>query len=439
MPRILPRLLKKIESQAHKQKFFKFSLPRKRIRKSLYKPPLQAPSFQPSHHARSILLTPLNPITNAKDYVKHKRIPPSLNKPGKVDPNDVDPARQMSKDEMRWWANPYLRMLSSPIRTCLVTQRRVPSGRFEFSYQPTYIDDVHLDMLIRLTGMRIPSSNPHRDKRNQAKLVPDGILHPKYTNRKVSGGMYTLCWRQAIRQLERGAYKRISAELSLYSSLEHQIAHLLRLRILQEFELLAECLEFSVKRHKNLGATPILRRLTYDEWGLMRSTGSLPCQNALAILICPPLNRNWRTGERPKGSFSALPPADEHALTNLPPTSTLISASEDVSLEEVSDTLPQLQVPLYNCISAFPSVSQRAALHTLLLRILTTERFVKTFNKNNRNSHLIKPSRKHSPAFLLCADENTIHRGDSAAVALALWRLRMYDSEGWQSPQHNTT
>ncbi|KAH9482834.1 hypothetical protein JR316_0004934 [Psilocybe cubensis] len=402
MPRILPRLLKKIESQAHKQKFFKFSLPRKRIRKSLYKPPLQAPSFQPSHHARSILLTPLNPITNAKDYVKHKRIPPSLNKPGKVDPNDVDPARQMSKDEMRWWANPY-------------------------------------HMLIRLTGMRIPSSNPHRDKRNQAKLVPDGILHPKYTNRKVSGGMYTLCWRQAIRQLERGAYKRISAELSLYSSLEHQIAHLLRLRILQEFELLAECLEFSVKRHKNLGATPILRRLTYDEWGLMRSTGSLPCQNALAILICPPLNRNWRTGERPKGSFSALPPADEHALTNLPPTSTLISASEDVSLEEVSDTLPQLQVPLYNCISAFPSVSQRAALHTLLLRILTTERFVKTFNKNNRNSHLIKPSRKHSPAFLLCADENTIHRGDSAAVALALWRLRMYDSEGWQSPQHNTT
>lgn len=290
-------------------------------------------------------------------------------------------------------------------------------------------------MLIRLTGMRIPLAILQREKKKVAKLVPDGLLHPKYTNRKVSSGLYALCWRQAIRQLEKGAYKRMSPELSLYSHLEHQIAHLLRLRILQEFELLTERLEYAVKHRRNLGTSTVVRRLTYEEWGSMRSTGSLPCQNALAVLIVPPPNRNGLTKERPKGSLSALPPTDEHTLKNPPPTSTLLSASEDSSIEEISDVLPQLRIPLYNSISAFPSRSQRAALHAFLLRILTAERFVKTFYaKKKKNSHIIKPSNKPSHAFLLCGDENTVHRGDSAAVALALWRLRMYDSVGWESP-----
>lgn len=270
-----------------------------------------------------------------------------------------------------------------------------------------------------------------------AKLVPDGLLHPKYTNRNVSGGLYVLCWRKAITQLEKGAYKRMSPELTLYSHLEQQVAHLLRLRVLQEFELLTERLEYAVKHHRNFGTSPVLRRLTREEWGLMRSTGSLPCQNAVAVLIVPPPNRNGLTKERPKGSLSALPPTDEHVLKNPPPTSILLSAVEDSSNEEISNVLPPLQIPLYNSIAAFPSRSQRAALHALLLRILTAERFVKRFyaKQDPISQPIIKrdSSTKGSHAFLLCADENTVHRGDSTAVALALWRLRMYDSEGWGS------
>lgn len=169
----------------------------------------------------------------------------------------------------------------------------------------------------------------------------------------------------------------------------------------------------------------------------MKSTGSIPYQNAVAVLVVPPVNRRSNPKRKAlKGSMSAMPASDEHNLKDLPPTSTLLSISSQPNQQELSNILPLGQVPLYNSITAFPSRSQRIALYSLLMRILTAERFVKrAYSKKKKELAGSDPSpstSKGSHAFLLCADGKAMKRGDPTAVAMALWRLRMYDSEGWE-------
>ena len=293
------------------------------------------------------------------------------------------------------------------------------------------IELTSIDLLIRLVGMQLPSDEQPGAK-PMAKLVPDGILHPKYTNRKVSKGTYVLCWRKAVELLQKGSYKRLSHDLSLYPNLAQHIAHLLRLRVLQEFELLADRMSYDFDRRKRLGnpsPDTILRRLTYEEYGSMRATGSVPYQNAVAVLVLPPVNKDVGTGQRPEGSMSQLPPEDEHIPPNAPPTSTLLKTSDDFD-EDLPGTISPLRIPLYNAASAFPSRSQRAALYSLLMRILKTEEHVRGLHPKIAQPRSPE-NQKSSHAFLLCSDNKTAKRGDPAAIALALWRLRMYDSEGW--------
>ncbi|KAF8914076.1 hypothetical protein CPB84DRAFT_1758320 [Gymnopilus junonius] len=286
-------------------------------------------------------------------YVRHKSRPPSLSQPQISASVPPDPPRQMTPAEFAWWSNPY-----------------------------------HL--LIRLVGMQVPPTRLPSGKRSVA---------------------------QTLEQLERGGYKRLSPDLSLYPNLMHHIAHLL------QFRLLADSLWFAVRTHQRLGIpNPILRRLTREEWGLMRTTGSLPYQNAVAVLIVPPVNKDVTTKRRPTPSFSSLPPQDEHCPPTLPPTSTLLDSSVK-SPNDLPDAISSLQIPLYNSVSAFPSRSQRAALHSLLLRILDAERYLKYLHLQRGESF----SEKH----LHHPRAATPKRGDPAAVARALWRLRMYDSEGW--------
>jgi hypothetical protein len=285
--------------------------------------------------------------------------------------------------------------------------------------------------------MRLPSADDgvQSKKKNSppdVTLVPDGLLHSKYVSRKVGGSaIYALCWRKVIQRLHPGSHRRISGKLALPPSLPEYIAHLLRLRVLQELEFLTERLEYAMRSGKNLGnPAVILRRLSYDEWGSLKSTGIIPYPNAVAVLIVPQPNRHPVTKERPTPSMSASPPEDEERPEARPPLSELMPNS-DTSLHDETDTLPHLEIPLYNSITAFPSRSQRAALFQFLTRILAAERFLKRLHL--KKNHLMSDSSygKRSHAFVLCSDNRTIRRGDSAAVARALWRLRMYEGDGW--------
>jgi hypothetical protein len=236
-----------------------------------------------------------------------------------------------------------------------------------------------------------------------------------------------------VLKLQKGRFKRISPHVSYSPRLPDYITHLLRLRVLQEFELLAERLEYRVKTFKRQKpySTVILRRLTRAEWGLMRSSGFIPYQNALAVLILPPVNKDVVTGTRPEGSMSAAPTEVDHRTKPATrPLSVLMPASQNMDTE----LAPQAVVPLYNGATAFPDRFQRSALYSILVRILVSERFEKKRRDTGasplRNEEV--ESSKASHAFLLCSDEDTGKRGDVASVARALWRLRMFEGEGWQ-------
>lgn len=294
--------------------------------------------------------------------------------------------------------------------------------------------------------MRIPPADDATQSNKKLSspvvtLVPDGVLHNKYFSRKLGGSaVHVLCWRKAVQLLHPGSHRRISGKIVFPSSLSDYIAHLLRLRVLQELELLTERLEYAMRSGKNLGNPAcILRRLSYIEWGTLKSTGTIPYQNAVAVLVVPQPNRHPVTKERPVPSMSASPPDDEEYPESVPPLSELMSNS-DTALHDETGSLPHLEIPVYNSITAFPSRSQRAALYQFLTRILAVERFLKRLHLKKANfkpdtcepeNGQGSPARKGSHAFMLCSDNKTIQRGDSAAVALALWRLRMYEGDGW--------
>lgn len=170
MPRIIPRLKEQIKKQVNLPTYFPFPKPKRK--KSLYRPPRPIPSFRPSDYPTSILLAPDNPITSSWDYKRHKTLPPAIIPPS-LDSSQIDKPRVMTSDEFRWWSNPYraflfffghlhpfsrsssVRMLASPLRHCIVTNRTLPSGEF------FHLDDHILFMTINITIYRF-SYTPDR-------------------------------------------------------------------------------------------------------------------------------------------------------------------------------------------------------------------------------------------------------------------------------------
>ncbi|KAL0070896.1 hypothetical protein AAF712_002117 [Marasmius tenuissimus] len=228
---------------------------------------------------------------------------------------------------------------------------------------------------------------------------------------------------------EKGAQRRFSADL--HDLLGKQIHHLLRLRVLQEIQLLLEQVGF---RRKGLAHQTLIRRLTRREWDQFRSTGILPIENAAAVLIVPPVGRDPVTKERPTPSMSSSPPSHEPEERENPndaatrPLSELlpVSPQSSSSTSDPPEKLATHQVPVYHGVSMFPDRIQRAALHKLLSQVLNVERKAR-FGRTRGSS----PEEKPSHAFVLLADENTIQHGDVAALAIALWRIRMFEGSGW--------
>ncbi|GLB33654.1 hypothetical protein LshimejAT787_0105380 [Lyophyllum shimeji] len=420
MPRILPRLLAQIERTAEQQSSWTpFVLPRRRP-KSLHKPVPPRPSFHPVHYAKSILLgSPgTNPITSSRVYLRHKSLPPRprLSRRVKTRKDCHDHPRAMTEQERQWWSSPYLRMLASPIRQCVATERFMPN-----------------DFLIRLAHMHLPASLLPAGERTSTPaqvVLPDGLQHSKFTVRKSDKANYILCNRAALTILTEYRAKRLSPTgASIHPHLADQIAHLLRLRVLQELELLADQLQADLDRpgRRPKYKSRIIRRLTRDEWDALRSDGTIPYPGAIAVLVVPPLQKDPITKQRPEPSMSAAPPKPEDVTTpkSAIPMCTLhpvAPAAWDPALGD--GILPEERVPLYNGVALFPARSQRAALHALLTRLLGIER---------RSRHAgAEPAQcaRASHAFLLCSDTESVLRGDVAAVAIALWRVRMFEDTG---------
>lgn len=207
----------------------------------------------------------------------------------------------------------------------------------------------------------------------------------------------------------------------------------------------------------------ILRRLTRFEFKALRETGIIPYPDAVAVLVVPPVNRDPTTKLRPRPSqepeipsSESGPPPDSMHKKALPPLSSLhyvnvpkgvLEQGMDRPLETPFSTfLPSARVPLYNGVTMFPSPPHRATLHKLLAKLLDIER---QFRGARPTSEMRTTSReglerakgdaKASHAFLLLSNEQTVRCADTAALAIALWRLRMWEGdafadkvEGWE-------
>lgn len=237
------------------------------------------------------------------------------------------------------------------------------------------------------------------------------------------------------------------------------IGYLLRLRILQELEVLTGALKRNSGRHEfDCDTDPaILRRLTRSEFKTLRETGAIPYSGAVAILVVPPVNRDPKTKLRPQLSREPEIPSSEPStspessykkallpLSDLHHVSVPEQGMEHPLGSPLFTFLPNACVPLYNGITMFPSPPHRAALHKLLTELLDIERQFRgtrlgspTVNREERVR--AKGDAKASHAFLLLSNEQTVKRADTAALAIALWRLRMWEgdtcvdkAEGWE-------
>jgi len=186
---------------------------------------------------------------------------------------------------------------------------------------------------------------------------------------------------------------------------------------------------------------PLVRRLTRTEWTELKKNGTIPFENAVALLVVPPLNRNPETKKRPTPSMSSLPEGGEVPVLSRQRTALPVSALHLSAQQNADDSkgvgvkleLPRVSIPLYNGVALFPSLGQRAALHQKLNELLMVERRARW-----RNSTAQEPSRadadagqKASHAYLLLSDSETILRADSVPLAIALWRVRLWEGGGW--------
>ncbi|KAK0242866.1 hypothetical protein EDD85DRAFT_947019 [Armillaria nabsnona] len=416
MPRILPRLIAKLADQPAQQ-HQRFLVKRKR-KFSRHEPVPPRPSFDPEQYSESILLSPDNPITSSRQHVRRKSLPPRVfvAKGAKPRQGSMERPREMTAEERRWWSSPYLRMLSSSTRRCIITQQDLPT-----------------DFMIRLGLLQLPAPRANRSD-NRSIIMPDGLEHSKFATRRSGRSTYVLCWKRVFDNLDPNMFRRVTANPHLHSLVVKQISHLLRVRVLQELQLLAEQMQHWSTR---LPVPPILRRLTREEFKDVKNTGTIPYPNAVALLVVPPLKPDPQSKKKVEGSMLPLPLTEEEekippGIQDRPslPLSTLYPlSSHAITVSDLSQQLSSPQVPFYNGVSLFPARPQRASLHGLLLRILTIERQARVRAKANSSTGMTnaKGDQKGSHAFLLCSDEETIKRGDTAAVAVALWRLRMFE------------
>lgn len=245
-----------------------------------------------------------------------------------------------------------------------------------------------------------------------------------------------LCKPSNVR-VEFHARLSLAWNVTVHPLLVAQIGHLLRVRVLQELELLAARLRPAPCKNAEHG---VIRRLTRSEWVKMRSTGMIPWEGAVCVLVVPPLNRDPESKQRPIPNSSTLPldptqdvpPLSTKPRPPLPPLSTLYLTSDPEFEEPLpflkDQYLPHHKVPLYNGLSLFPSREQRAALYKGLCGALSAEG--KARSRIGENGEM--RNEKASHAFVLFSNEHTVTRADTVPLAIALWRVRMWEGGGWE-------
>lgn len=224
--------------------------------------------------------------------------------------------------------------------------------------------------------------------------------------------------------------------MTMHPLIIQHVSHALRVRVLQELQILARQL-----RRAQTKSPPLVRRLTREELDDIRSSGVVRLKDAVAIVVVPPVNRDPETGERPQPNWTSSPTKEDleppRRTSQSFPLSVLYPTSQGETFSDPLQLLPSSCVPLYNGVPLFPSRTQRAALYAALNRVLRAEHTAGLTDGEILASQDVVGSKKTSHAFLISSSEQTLFRGDTVPLAIALWRLRMWEANHEEAPVVN--
>ncbi|KAG8705604.1 hypothetical protein FRC08_001583 [Ceratobasidium sp. 394] len=364
----------------------------KKIRKTRPSPGTAPSKFTPEFlgRKRSILLdgddASQNVVIN-KDLLKsHKAL-------GAIPQAKTASQITMSDEEFAWWSNPFLRMLSSPLRVCVLTKRYAP-----------------VDHLIRLTATLLPAPEAPISSTTPAYLTPTHLHHPRYAARPQGTGTYIACSRKAIPLLSgKGRHRGVFPGAEIHDLIEDQITAGLQARCAEEAELLATRIRSSpIQQGAPLGLA--IRRLTATEYEVALKEGAISDSEVSTVLVVPKADEDLESAITQKSRF-------------------LLRGSRPSSSTSLLSTtkLPKPRIPIFFGPTLLPDPSLRARLRKALDQALSAERTA------------LQKARPHIPeiqafadmpyeakardAYALC----TSRRTDTVPLVITLWRLRMWE------------
>lgn len=353
------------------------------------------PRFSPAYlgRKRSIIL-------DGDDASQNVIINPDLLKLHKnrsISQNGVSVSNSMTDEEFSWWSNPFLRMLSSPLRMCILTRRYAPK-----------------DHLIRLTATLAPGTNPPTSSA-PAFITPTDLHHPRYASRPEGLGAYVACSKNGIQLLSsKGRHRGIFPGAEIHSLLGDQITAGLRARCVEEAELLAGRIRTGTRLKQGEDIAIAVRRLTLNEYEAALKQNLIEDPKAVAVLVVPkpdlPPNPSAVT-EQSRMLLRGLAISTPHTTT------------------ESGPALPAPRIPMYFWSNLVHDQSLLALLRKALDSALSGERIALRRARESlpgiRTFMDMPYEPKAKDAYALCASR----RVDVVPLAIALWRLRLWMGE----------
>ncbi|GAA93639.1 hypothetical protein E5Q_00283 [Mixia osmundae IAM 14324] len=300
-----------------------------------------------------------------------------------------------------WATDPYLAMLSSPLRRCKISLRIMPR-----------------DMLISLSVAKAPdslaSTSPIDNRPPKLHIVPNKLGHPYYDPGHLGPSSYILCSRPFLNAVlaRPQEAKRLSYGAELTSTLPLRLTHELRVRVEQELTQLWRRHRASPHKATQRPAW-LLRRLSQAEAGHIATRLPQESPDDMAALISLD-SSDLRT------HFGAHMDAD--AYSSLRPT-------------RAATELPRRRLPIYDLGGLFTerfagspgadvfNSEAQSVQRTISRRLAAIEEGLISRNVLSR-----KPSHRLTSVYALAS-----HQTELVPLLVALWRCRLWEGEGWQS------
>ncbi|KPV72845.1 uncharacterized protein RHOBADRAFT_46435 [Rhodotorula graminis WP1] len=311
-----------------------------------------------------------------------------------------------------------LRVLSSPLRRCLLTNKVLPC-----------------EMMVRFELARPPSTSTSSNSR--LVLQPSRVLHPRFEDRLSRQGstgkaMWVTCWAEAVAVLaQKGSYKRLNSSAVMLPprAVTAHVHSLLARRVAHEAELVAERVKaWPAASIPDVRRAPVLR-VRVDELESTARELDAAGRRLVGVLDLSPLPSTGEVADpAPRGPFSS----------NVP----LASAASSARRYHLPTFLTGLVLPPSSLSPPSPTADPPdPSAHLLALTRHPLDSLVDFLSRRlarlDSTSSPSPPPPSEGDLFVLSApkacDDAAAQRQaeDLVPLVLALERCRMWSGEAW--------